>query len=145
MNVFVGRLDRSLPDESAHAYVPNLQAQGSGYTFVDGSGVAQRLLGNFGAEREVQEAAVVDALKVCFAPSVDSNFGKRFSFSLSFPLCCLNPKPLLFFPCADLVLTKLVNGWGAVEQSIAAKVAAVYCSLVAGECAMDMCLKLVHS
>ena len=85
VNVFVGRLDRSLPDDQAHASVPNLQAQGSGYTFVDGSGVAQRLLGNFGAEREVQEAAVVDALKVCFAPSVDSNFENAFPFPFLFP------------------------------------------------------------
>jgi hypothetical protein len=66
--VFVGKLDRSLADHAPHVYVPNLAAQGSGYTFMDGSGVAQRLLGNFGAEREVQQAAAVDALKVCFAP-----------------------------------------------------------------------------
>ncbi len=69
-NEFVGKLETSLPDDCKHVYVPNLAAQGSGYTFVDGSGVAQRLLGNFDAGREAQEAAVVDALKVCFGPNV---------------------------------------------------------------------------
>jgi hypothetical protein len=59
-------------------------------------------------------------------------------------LHALNPFLFLFFPRADLPLAKLVNGWGAVEQSIAAEVAAVYCTLVAGECAMDVCLKLVQ-
>jgi hypothetical protein len=84
-NVFVGKLDRSLPEHAPHVYVPNLAAQGSGYTFMDGSGVAQRLLGNFGAEREVQEAAAVDALKVCFAPSAASRFEPVFVFV--FPSC----------------------------------------------------------
>ncbi len=63
-NVFVGKLDASLPGDAPHAYVPALAAQGSGYTFSDGSGVAQRLLGNFTAPRDEQEAAVIDALKV---------------------------------------------------------------------------------
>lgn len=47
-----------------HAYVPNLVALGSGYTFSDSSGVAQRLLGNFTAGRKEQVAAVIDALQV---------------------------------------------------------------------------------
>ena len=44
-NVFVGKLDANMQDDTPHAYVPNLAAQGSGYTFSDSSGVAQRLLG----------------------------------------------------------------------------------------------------
>ncbi len=62
-NVFVGKLDANMQDDAPHAYVPNLAAQGSGYTFMDSSGVAQRLLGNFAAGRKEQEASVVDALK----------------------------------------------------------------------------------
>ena len=62
-NVFVGKLDTSMEGDAAHAYVPNLAAQGAGYTFVDGSGVAQRLLGNFAAGNEEQKIAVTDALQ----------------------------------------------------------------------------------
>ena len=60
----MGKLDASIAGDVEHAYVPNLAAKGAGYTFSDASGVAQRLLGNFGCGREEQEVAVIDALKV---------------------------------------------------------------------------------
>jgi hypothetical protein len=62
-SLFVGKLDTSMVADSVHEYVPNLAAQGSGYTFSDRSGVALRLLGCFNAGREEQKAIVVDALK----------------------------------------------------------------------------------
>ena len=63
-NVFAGKLDARMTGDEAHAYVPNLAAQGCSYTFSDSSGVAQRLLGSFAAGRDEQEAAAIDALKV---------------------------------------------------------------------------------
>jgi hypothetical protein len=62
-NVFTGKLDASMAGDAAHAYVPNLSAQGAGYTFGDGSGVAQRLLGNFAAGHDEQKAVVAEALQ----------------------------------------------------------------------------------
>jgi hypothetical protein len=83
-NVFAGKLDARLPGDDAHAYVPNLAAQGCSYTFSDSSGVAQRLLGSFTAGRDEQEAAAIDALKV----------NARTIISLS-PLVCAVIGPLL--------------------------------------------------
>jgi hypothetical protein len=123
-SVFVGKLDASMQGDAPHAYVPNLAAQGSGYTFADSSGVAQRLLGNFAAGREEQEASVVDALKA-----------RALKFSQRFLVC--------FFPHFALIPPQLVSGWSAVDQSVSLQVAAVYCRLVAGERALDMCCNLV--
>ncbi len=124
-NVFVGKLDASLSGDAPHAYVPALAAQGTSYTFLDGSGVAQRLLGNFKAAHDEQEAAVIDALKVrsdCFVDFAWVLFAVR---------------------CADFL--KLVPGWSAVDPSVALQVVEVYCSLVDGECALERCLKLASA
>ena len=120
----MGKLDASLPGDAPHAYVPALAAQGSGYTFLDGSGVAQRLLGNFTASRDEQEAAVIDALKV------------RSKYFMHFTV-------VFAVRCADVL--KLVPGWSAVDPSVALQVVEVYCPLVDGECALERCLKLASA
>ncbi len=116
-NVFVGKLEASLPCDAPHAYVPALAAQGSTYSFSDGSGVAQRLLGNFTASPGEQEAAAIDSLQVITA--------------LLPHLCCH--------------ASQLVAGWNAVDASVARQVAAVYCSLIGGEGALETCLKLTRA
>ncbi len=122
----MGKLDASIAGDVEHAYVPNLAAKGAGYTFSDASGVAQRLLGNFGCGREEQEVAVIDALKVGAIGTLHRpDTGFRFLF-----LPSLSPPP------------QLVSGWSAVDQSINLQVASVYCQLVSGEHALEMCRKL---
>ncbi len=66
--------------------MPNLAAKGAGYTFSDASGVAQRLLGNFGCGREEQEVAVIDALKVgAIGTFYRPDTGFRFFLALTVP------------------------------------------------------------